>query len=123
MSDDLIRKAESEYTDKNIPEFKTGDTVKVHLSITEGEKTRVQVFQGIVISIHGNGTNKMFTVRKIGAGGVGVERIFPVNSPSIEKIDIVRKGKVRRAKLYYLREKIGKAARVKEARRHAKENE
>ncbi|RKZ30661.1 50S ribosomal protein L19, partial [bacterium] len=114
---------ESEYTDKNIPEFKTGDTVKVHLSITEGEKTRVQVFQGIVISIHGKGTNKMFTVRKIGAGGVGVERIFPVNSPSIEKIDIVRKGKVRRAKLYYLREKIGKAARVKEARRHAKENE
>ena len=114
--DKLIRKVEQAQMRKDIPPFKPGDTVKVHIQITEGGKTRVQVFQGIVISRRGSGLNEMFTVRKIAAGGIGVERIFPVHAPVIQKIEVVRLGKVRRAKLYYLRNKVGKAAKVKELR-------
>ena len=120
MSDNLISKVEREFIRDDIPDFKPGDTVKVHIKIVEGGKTRIQAFQGIVISRHGSKVNEMFTVRKIGAGGVGVERTFPVNAPVIDKIDIVRRGKVRRAKLYYLRSKIGKAAKVRELRTEKK---
>ena len=92
-----------------------GDTIRVHQEITEGESKRVQVFEGIVIAIKNRGRNKSFTVRKIGANNVGVEKIFPVFLPSIKKIEVKRKGKVRRSKLYYLRNKVGKAAtRIKE---------
>ncbi len=120
MSDNLISKVEREFIRDDIPDFKPGDTVKVHIKIVEGGKTRIQAFQGIVISRHGSKVNGMFTVRKIGAGGIGVERTFPVNAPVIDKIDIVRRGKVRRAKLYYLRSKIGKAAKVRELRTEKK---
>ncbi len=116
MSDELIRKVQSLYMRDDIPQFKAGDTVKVHVRITEGGKSRVQVFQGIVISRRGSGTDETFTVRKIAAGRIGVERIFPLHAPVIEKIEVVRRGRVRRAKLYYLRKKVGKAARVKELR-------
>lgn len=91
-------------------EFGVGDTIKVSLAVKEGEKTRSQVFQGIVIAIRGAGEGKNFIVRKIGAGSVGVERILPINTPSINGIEIVKKGKVRRAKLYYLRDLLGKKA-------------
>ena len=101
---------------KNIPEFRPGDTVRVAVEIKEGDKKRIQNFEGIVIAIKGTGTSKTFTVRKIGANNVGVERIFPLYSESIVGIDVVRKGKVRRAKLYYLRGKTGKKARIKERR-------
>ena len=120
MSDNLISKVEREFIRDDIPDFKPGDTVKVHIKIVEGGKTRIQAFQGIVISRHGSKVNGMFTVRKIGAGGIGVERTFPVNAPVIDKIDIVRRGKVRRAKLYYIRSKIGKAAKVRELRTEKK---
>lgn len=89
----------------NEQEFKVGDTVRVHQRIQEDEKTRTQVFEGIVISIRGESVNRTFTVRRLGAGGIGIERIFPLNSPFIEKVDVVARGEVRRAKLYYLREK------------------
>lgn len=100
---------------KDLPDFKSGDTVKVHFRVIEGERERTQVFQGIVIARKGAGIHETFTVRKI-SFGVGVERIFPVHSPKISKIEIVSKGKVRRSKLYYLRERVGKSARVKEKR-------
>ena len=98
---------------KEIPDFAPGDNVKVHVKVIEGEKERIQVFQGIVIRRRRAGVSSTFTVRKV-SGGVGVERIFPLHSPIVEKIDVVRKGSVSRAKLYYLREKKGKAARIKE---------
>ncbi len=92
-----------------------GDTIRVHQQISEGENQRIQIFEGIVIAIKNRGRNKSFTVRKIGANGIGVEKILPVFMPSIEKIEVVRKGKIKRSKLYYLRDKKGKAAtRVKE---------
>lgn len=97
----------------DIPEFKAGDTVKVHVRVIEGDKERIQVFQGTVLERSGSGLNEMFTVRKISAG-VGVERVFPLHSPRIAKIQTVRLGKVRRSKLYYLSELHGKAARIKE---------
>ncbi len=102
---------------KEIPAFRAGDTVRVAVNIKEGEKTRVQNFEGVCISIRGEGTGKSFIVRKIGANNVGVERIFPLYSDSIEKIEVLRRGRVRRSKLYYLRELRGKAARIKELRR------
>jgi len=101
---------------KNIPEFRPGDTVRVAVEIKEGDKKRIQNFEGVVIAIRGVGTGKTFTVRKIGANNIGVERIFPLYSESIAGIEVVRKGKVRRAKLYYLRNKTGKQARIKERR-------
>ena len=97
----------------DLPEFNIGDTIKVHVKIKEGEKERIQVFEGTVIAKKHGGIQETFTVRRL-SYGVGVERTFPVNSPKIDKIDIVRRGKVRRAKLYYLRDRVGKATRVKE---------
>ncbi len=100
----------------DIPEFNVGDTVRVNVRVIEGEKERVQLFQGVVIRRKGSRGGATFTVRKI-SGGIGVERIFPVHSPSISSLEVVRHGDVRRAKLYYLREKKGKAVRVREKRR------
>jgi large subunit ribosomal protein L19 len=94
------------------PEFKSGDTVRVHIKVVEAQKERIQVFEGTVIQSRGSGTGKTFTVRKI-SGGLGVERIFPYFSPSITKLEVVRRGKTRRSKLYYLRGRKGKAAQVK----------
>ncbi|WP_017177025.1 50S ribosomal protein L19 [Actinomyces timonensis] len=99
----------------DIPSFRPGDTVKVHVKVVEGNRSRVQVFQGVVIARHGGGIGETFTVRKI-SFGVGVERTFPVHTPSIEKIEVVTRGDVRRAKLYYLRNLRGKAAKIKERR-------
>ena len=96
----------------DIPQFNAGDRIKIFVRVIEGDKERLQPFEGDVISIRGEGTNKTFTVRKI-SSGVGVERIFPINSPKIAKIEIIKKGQVRRAKLYYLRNLSGKAARIK----------
>jgi large subunit ribosomal protein L19 len=98
---------------KDLPDFKVGDTVKVYTKVVEKNKVRIRSFEGIVIAFHNKGISKTFTVRKI-SYGIGVERIFPLHSPTIEKIEIMKRGKVRRAKLYYLREKIGKAAKVKD---------
>jgi len=100
----------------DLPEFRPGDTVKVYYKIKEGGKERIQVFQGIVIQKRGSGISRTFTVRKV-SNGVGVERTFPMNSPNIEKLEIVRYGQVRRAKLFYLRHAKGKAARIKERKR------
>ncbi len=108
---------ERPYLKDDIPEFRAGDTVRVHVRVVEGNKQRIQVFQGVAIARRGGGTRESFTVRKI-SGGIGVERIFPLHSPVIEKIEVVRRGKVRRAKLYYLRELRGKAARIEERRDH-----
>ncbi|WP_200763426.1 50S ribosomal protein L19 [Nitrosophilus alvini] len=107
----------SQISEKSVPEFKAGDTVRVAVNIKEGNKTRVQNFEGICIAIKGEGTGKTFTVRKIGANNVGVERIFPIYSDSIVDIKVVRRGRVRRAKLFYLRGRTGKAARIKELRK------
>ena len=109
---DLI---EREHINLDIPDFQPGDTIKVHSKIVEGDKQRIQVFEGVVIGRRGGGSRASFTVRKV-SYGVGVERIFPLHSPRIAKIELVRKGRVRRAKLYYLRELKGKAARIKERR-------
>ena len=99
---------------KDYPDFNVGDTIAVSQRIKEGDKERLQVFEGDVIAIHNNGISSTFTVRKIGANAVAVERIFPYYSPKISKINFIHKGKVRRAKLYYIRDRVGKAARVKE---------
>ena len=103
----------------DIPAFRPGDTLKVHVRVTEGNRSRIQVFQGIVIRRQGGGARETFTVRKI-SYGVGVERTFPVNTPAIEQIEVVTRGDVRRAKLYYLRSLRGKAARIKERREPAR---
>ncbi len=110
---DEIRAIEQEYLKKDVPDFHVGDTVKVHVRIKEGAKERIQMFEGTVIARKHGGINETFTVRK-NSYGVAVERIFPVNSPMIKKIEIKRRGDVRRAKLYYLRDRIGKAQIVKE---------
>ena len=99
----------------DVPDFRAGDTVKVHVKVVEGNKTRVQVFQGVVIARSGAGINETFTVRKV-SYGVGVERIFPVHTPIVEKIEVVSRGDVRRAKLYYLRDRVGKSAKIREKR-------
>jgi large subunit ribosomal protein L19 len=99
----------------DLPAFRAGDTVKVHVKVVEGNRARVQIFQGVVIRIHGSGIGRTFTVRKV-SFGVGVERTFPINSPIFEEIEIVTRGDVRRAKLYYLRNLRGKAAKIKERR-------
>ena len=100
----------------DLPEYRPGDTVRLHVRIVEGTRERIQLYEGIVIKRRGGGISETFTVRKI-SNGVGVERTFPVHTPKIEKIDVIRRGKVRRAKLYYLRSLRGKAARIKEARK------
>jgi large subunit ribosomal protein L19 len=99
----------------DLPEFRAGDTVKVHVKVVEGNRSRIQVFQGVVIRIHGAGVGRTFTVRKV-SFGVGVERTFPLNSPIFEQIEVVTRGDVRRAKLYYLRNLRGKKAKIKERR-------
>ncbi len=99
---------------ENAPVINVGDTVKVHVNIKEGDKSRIQVFEGTVIAKKHGGINETFTVRRV-AHGCGIERVFPVHSPVVEKVEIVRSGKVRRAKLYYIRNRVGKAAKVKEA--------
>jgi large subunit ribosomal protein L19 len=110
-----IAEIEQAQTRPDIPDFRPGDTLKVHVRVTEGNRSRIQVFQGVVIRRQGSGSRETFTVRKV-SYGVGVERTFPVHSPSIDKIEPVTRGKVRRAKLYYLRDLRGKAARIKERR-------
>lgn len=112
---DLIKEVEKKLLKDDLPRFKPGDTVKVHVKVTEGGRERIQVFEGVVIRRQGSGARETFTVRRI-SYGIGVERIFPVHSPSISKIEVVKKGRVRRAKLYYLRKLTGKAARIKELR-------
>ncbi len=111
----VIAKLEREQMRLDIPDFDSGDTVKVHVKIKEGEKERIQVFEGVVIKKTGGLSGARFTVRKI-SSGVGVERIFPLYSPSIDTIEVVTRGRVRRSKLYYLRNLRGKAARIKEKR-------
>ena len=111
----LIEEITKEQLRNDLPKFRAGDTVRVHVKVVEGTRERIQLFEGVVIRRRGGGISETFTVRKI-SYGVGVERTFPVHTPRIAKIDVVRRGKVRRAKLYYLRELRGKAARIKEIR-------
>ena len=113
MSQQLLNAVTKSYMKTDIPEFRAGDTVKVHVRIKEGEKERIQVFEGIIIKVQGGGLNQTFTVRKT-SYGVGVEKTFLIHSPLVEKVELVRVGKARRAKLYYLRDRVGKAAKTKE---------
>jgi large subunit ribosomal protein L19 len=113
----LIRSLESEQFKGNVPEFGPGDTVRVHVKVVEGNRERIQVFEGVVIRRRSGGINENFTVRRIASHGIGVERTFLIHSPRIDKIEVTRTGKVRRAKLYYLRGRTGRAARIKERRR------
>jgi large subunit ribosomal protein L19 len=108
-----LKALEGKYMKQNLPDFSPGDTLRVHVKIKEGDKERIQAFQGTVIARQGDGIGASFTVRKVTAG-IGVERVFPLNSPNIDKIDVIRKGRVRRSKLYYLREVAGKKARIAE---------
>lgn len=110
---DIIKMIENEQVRDDLAEFRVGDTVRVNYRIIEGSRERIQAFEGVVIAMQGRGAGQTFRVRRI-SYGVGVERIFPMNSPRIQSIDVVRRGRVRRAKLYYLRDRVGKAARVKE---------
>jgi large subunit ribosomal protein L19 len=112
----IVNSISQEFLRKDLPDFKAGDRITVHYKIKEGNKERIQQFQGDVIQRRNSGIDESFTVRKI-SNGVGVERIFPMNSPYIDKIEVNRRGKVRRARIFYLREQIGKAARIKERRR------
>ena len=116
MSYELMNLVEAPQRRNDLPEFKPGDTVSVHVRVVEGAKERIQRFEGVVISIRGGGQGQTFTVRKV-SNGVGVERIFPMNSPRVATVERIREGRVRRAKLYYLRERRGKAARIKEKTR------
>lgn len=111
----IIDKLEQSLLRHDLPKITPGDTVKVHVKVKEGEKERIQIFQGIVIGIKGGGMRTSFTIRKV-SSGIGVERIFPLNSPTIDKMEVVRHGRVRRAKLYFLRAKLGKAGRLRERR-------
>ncbi len=113
--DDLLRSVEAGQMKTEIPDFRAGDTLRVHFQVVEGDKVRTQVFQGVVISRRGSGLSETFTVRKM-SGGVSVERIFPLHSPLISMLEVTRRGMVRRAKLFYLRDKKGKAARIREKR-------
>ncbi len=110
---DFVKLIEQRELKSQPPVFRVGDSVKVHVKVREGEKDRIQIFHGMVIAMKGGGTGSTFTVRKI-SDGIGVERIFPLHSPIIGKVEVVRRGRVRRAKLYYLRERRGKAARIEE---------
>ncbi|MGI6109743.1 MAG: 50S ribosomal protein L19 [Eubacteriaceae bacterium] len=113
---EAIRKIEQKNMKTQLPAFNVGDTVKVDVRVIEGKRERIQVFEGVVLKMQGEGNRKTFTVRKI-SSGVGVERTFPIHSPKIENVTVVRQGKVRRAKLNYLRDRVGKAAKVKEKRK------
>lgn len=110
---DIIRAVEAEQMKEQVENFRIGDTVQVHFKIIEGQTERVQVFEGLVIAMKNSGVRRTFVVRKI-SYGVGVERVFPLHSPRIEKVSVVRRGRVRRAKLYYIRDRVGKAAKVQE---------
>ncbi|HLT58758.1 MAG TPA: 50S ribosomal protein L19 [Limnochordales bacterium] len=112
---DVIRELEQEQMRHDVPDFGPGDTVRVHVKVVEADRERIQVFEGVVLRRNGGGLGETFTVRKV-SQGVGVERTFPLHSPRVDKIEVVRRGDVRRARLYYLRERSGKAARVKERR-------
>ena len=116
LKEKLIELVEKDYIKTELPQFKAGDTIVVHYKVKEGNKERIQLFEGVVIRVSGGGIAKNFTVRKV-SSGVGVERIIPLNSPLIDKIEVKRIGKVRRSRLYYLRNLSGKAARIKEIRR------
>jgi large subunit ribosomal protein L19 len=107
----IVSQLETQQAKPDAPSLRPGETVRVHVKVVEGEKERTQIFEGIVIALSGTGSRAMFTVRKI-SYGVGVERIFPIHSPRIDKVEVVSRGRVRRAKLYYLRERSGKAARL-----------
>lgn len=109
----IMKMVEQGYLKKDIPNFRSGDTVRVHVKVIEGGRERTQVFEGTVIRRRGSGLNETFTVRRV-THGVGVERTFPVHSPRLAKIEIMRKGRVRRARLYYLRKRVGKATRIRE---------
>jgi large subunit ribosomal protein L19 len=109
----IIKMVEQGYLKKDIPNFRSGDTVRVHVKVVEGGRERTQLFEGTVIRRRGSGLNETFTVRRV-THGVGVERTFPVHSPRLAKIEVMRKGRVRRARLYYLRQRVGKAARIRE---------
>ncbi len=113
MATDLMSLVEATQHREDIPEFSPGDTVSVNVRVVEGDKERIQRFQGVVLGFGGSGASRTFTVRKI-SGGIGVERVFPLHSPRLAGIEVTRRGRVRRAKLYYLRERRGKAARIKE---------
>ena len=110
---DIIKSIESDQIRENVENFNIGDTIKVYFKIIEGKTERIQVYEGLALSLNNSGISRTVTVRKM-SHGVGVERIFPLNSPKIDKIEVTRHGKVRRAKLYYIRERVGKAAKVKE---------
>ncbi len=113
---DIIKSIEQESLRKDVPEFRVGDTVKVYFKVIEGNKERIQAYEGVVIARKHGGLSETFTVRRI-SSGIGVERTFPLHSPKIDKVEVVRHGSVRRAKLYYLRERTGKAAKIKEAKK------
>ena len=113
---DVISLVEKKFLKSDVPDFRSGDTVRVHVKVKEGARERIQVFEGVVIAMSGKGIARTFTVRKM-SSGIGVERTFPVNSPIIDKIEVVRFGKVRRAKLFYLRGRSGKASRIEEKRK------
>lgn len=110
----ILDQVTQDYKKEDIPEFKVGDTLRVHVKIIEGQRERIQVFEGYVLKRQHGGINETFTVRKL-SNGIGVEKTFPLHSPKIEKIEVVRKGRVRRAKLNYMRQRTGKAARIKSA--------
>ena len=112
---ELIKEIEQEQMKENVDQFNVGDTVKVHAKIKEGNRERIQIFEGIVLKMQGGSNRATFTVRKI-SNGIGVERTWPLHSPNIEKVEVVRRGKVRRAKLNYLRNRVGKSAKVKEVK-------
>lgn len=113
--DKVIEMVQSKGLRKDIPEFRPGDTLRVYVKIEEGGKSRIQRFEGTLISVKGEGISRTITVRKV-SQGIGIERIFPIHTPTVDKIEVVRRGKVRRAKLYYLRQRKGKSAKVKERR-------
>ena len=111
----LIKQIEDNHLKDNLPDINSGDSVKVNVIVSEGNRERIQTFEGVVISINGTGLSRTITVRKL-SFGVGVERIFPVHAPIVDSVEIIRKGKVRRSKLYYLRDRVGKSAKIKEDR-------
>lgn len=121
MNTQLVEQVTARQIRKDIPDFSAGDTVKVYVRIIENKKERIQVYEGVVIQRRGHGVSETFTVRKI-SSGVGVERVFPINTPSIQKVEVVKKGKVRRARIHYMRGLSGKAARIKEADDSKKES-
>ncbi len=114
--DALLKSVSAHQVREDVPQFGAGDTVRVHVRVVEGEKERIQIFEGIVIQRKGGGIHATFTVRKIGTGGVGIERVFPLSTPRISKIEVTRRGKIRRSRIFYMRNLRGRAARITELR-------